>query len=543
MTLVTVNSCREAAGIDPPGTVCPPSVIISGIYYGERLQVGMGYYSIEVYVGDDKLRLDLLSTVAADSQSPRPLAGTYEFGTLEEPTPNTFFVADDETSPVGTLYWKNGTPMLVTGGEVTVQLGAGGGFVLTIHLKAGDSDIDLYYNGHLRFAPDLPIICPPAEAYADPMFAYVGEYGAGMGMLAIVLTCRDWDRTLQLCMTVPLPDDPEKVEIPTGTFQVVRDPQQPYLIAAGYCDTPVLWYSHELAYREDGFVGEIVSIEEGTVIITRDGANIGIRAHVGGTVLDSYGALSEKVKDIMYRVLPVPAPLYAEDMTRPSSTLAGDVTLENFVNIYIDKEIVSTDSGEVLWRLVFSTENLTVSPASDYDLTRDLTVKGEGRMIAVQCIGGSESPVGTFQMNEDLYEYLPGWTLPGIPGVSDRLGLANGTWYMEAESVGGDCSIVVHAGAMPGKGSVTVTEAEEDGMQSGLLSADIEIYDKYGHRVSGTITFRMPAEQPTVSETGKALFIRVPSNACSSATPYQPYGEGCGSVLYVQPMKWARSLF
>lgn len=147
MTLVTVNSCRETGCIffpDEPPDEPPPSVTVSGIYYGERFQERVGYYSIELCVGDEKLRLELLSAVVADPPVPRPLGGTYKLGTLEEPTPKTFFVAENETSPVGTLYWKNGTPKLVTGGEVTVQRRTGGVFTLIIDLQAGGRDIDLY---------------------------------------------------------------------------------------------------------------------------------------------------------------------------------------------------------------------------------------------------------------------------------------------------------------------------------------------------------------------------------------------------------------
>ena len=92
------------------------------------------------------LRLDMFASVVGPVSTPKLTAGTYDLGTITEPTSKTYFVASNGSDTEGTLYWKEGTAVLVTGGSINVQ-SAAGGYTIKVNLTAGDETIEAKYSG------------------------------------------------------------------------------------------------------------------------------------------------------------------------------------------------------------------------------------------------------------------------------------------------------------------------------------------------------------------------------------------------------------
>lgn len=493
-------SCEENnPGPTPPPT--PPAgttVLNEAVYYGEQLGKDVGYYSMTFTNGDNKLRLDIFSGVASDADNAKPVAGQYELGTQDKPATKTFFLAKDSNAKQGTLYWDNGTPMLVTGGEVTLQLAPGGGFRAAIKLQAGETEIDWDFNGSkVTFINEY--VSPPRLPVTVGGFivAHIGEYALSttpMDLLAIQLESADENdmRIIVFHMPVPVQDDKEKIEIPTGTFQIVKDPQEPYQIAAGYPEGRLLLNSRETEFNKDGSVKQYNAIEEGTVTITRNGEKIGIEANVNGSRINSQNVAAEKINNIVYTLEPIEAPLYAEDFTTPKSTLTADKALENFTNAHIDGYTLESATGPMaFYRFVFATEGVTLIESPNYAVDKALRINGEGEIMSIQFMAPSSSPSGTFQMAATYEDYsISPKVMPGMLGIGDLLAFMDGgTNYVEIGTVDGQPHVINNAGAAAGKGFVTVLQEEKS------LTVEVELYDKYDHKISGTIIFEAPAAQ------------------------------------------------
>ena len=122
------------------------------VYYGEKIAADVGYYSMTFVVDgtSNKLRLDMFASVVDPVSTPKLTAGTYDLGTITEPTSKTYFVASNGSDTEGTLYWKEGTAVLVTGGSINVQ-SAAGGYTIKVNLTAGDETIEAKYSGSISF--------------------------------------------------------------------------------------------------------------------------------------------------------------------------------------------------------------------------------------------------------------------------------------------------------------------------------------------------------------------------------------------------------
>lgn len=519
MTAALFVSCKPTD--TPPPPIDESKVILSeSVYYGEKLGSNYGYYSMTFTKGDDKLRLDILSSVAPDPDKAKPLAGTYELGTLEEPTSKTYFLAENSTATEGTIYWANGTPVMVTGGQVIVQTGAGNGFAVTLKLQAGENNtIEWKYNGTATFinkyeaAPRKPI---KSDQY---LFSYLGEYSLSstrMGLLGISLSSEsEPDKVLMLQLTIPYPEETDKVEIPAGTFQVVKDPQEPYQIAAGYMESRLFQYSQERHFQSDfSAVKQVVTIEEGSMTITKEGNVVALQGEFSGTLMTLSGGFISKQSDIVYIVEPVELPQYAEDSTVAKSTITEDKTLENYTNVYNDGWTIVEDNSKAVYRFVFSTEDLIVTEANDYSNgSLTLNIMGEGELMCIQYVCDPKNPTGTFPMDSGFQTLAMNRVIPGMRGLGDMLTFQHaGTSYAEVKTVDGRPTVVNQAGTVPGKGSITVSQ--EDNM----VSIDVEVYDRYDHKISGTLSFQVTAEQ----YQNAVKYVDVPPMA-TSASVFSPY--------------------
>lgn len=486
-------SCEKDKPGDNPPPPPPPAgttVLNEAVYYGEKLGKDFGYYSMTFTNGDDKLRLDIFSGVASDADNAKPVAGQYELGTQAEPTIKTFFLAGDTNAEIGTLYWDNGTPVMVTGGEVSLQVAAGGGFRAAIKLQAGDTEIDWDFNGSkVTFINKYEAPPRTPVKVGGMVIAYLGDYNLSstpMDDIAIQLESADDKdpRALILRMPVPTNAEKDKIEIPTGTFQVVKDPQEPYKIAAGYPEGALLLYSREDEYNPDGSTKRLTAIDGGTVTITRDGNKLSITTNLEGTMIDSKGVLAGKVTDIIYNLEPIEVPQYVEDFTTTKSTLTEDKVLENYPNLYMDGWTIVEDGSKAIYRLVFSTEGLEVVEAPNYGTTFGLAIRGEGDLICLQYICDPKAVTGTYPVADGYAQDIMNTTLAGMLGLGDILALQfAGTNYAEIRNVDGRPTVVNQAGAIPGKGSITVTETDKS------ISVEVDLYDRYDHHISGTLVF------------------------------------------------------
>ena len=122
----TGNGGNGGGGTNPPTDELKLN-LDEAVYYGEKT-ADVGYYSMTFVVDgtSNKLRLDMFASVVDPVSTPKLTAGTYDLGTITEPTSKTYFVASNGSDTEGTLYWKEGTAVLVTGGSINVQSAAGG---------------------------------------------------------------------------------------------------------------------------------------------------------------------------------------------------------------------------------------------------------------------------------------------------------------------------------------------------------------------------------------------------------------------------------
>ena len=281
----------------------------------------------------NKLRLDMFASVVDPVSTPKLTAGTYDLGTITEPTSKTYFVASNGSDTEGTLYWKEGTAVLVTGGSINVQ-SAAGGYTIKVNLTAGDETIEAKYSGSISFddqrqdAPRTPIT---ANAY---LAQYTGECMLANEQLGqITLLMQDAENTnqqIQLVMTVPYPTEgdypADNVPIPTGTFEVVEgNPTAAGQIIPTSNDVAEGTYSAEIVYNS-GVISYGVLIQGGTVTIAKEGETYNVTTALEGTKF-SYSnnklQLGQHVTDIVWNLTGAQFGDYAVDMTNPMSSLTG----------------------------------------------------------------------------------------------------------------------------------------------------------------------------------------------------------------------------
>ncbi len=521
---LNMMSCKT----DEPQPPVPPQEtkfnLDEAVYYGEKIAKDVGYYTINLVDANNssnKLRLDMFATAVEPTAKPKLTAGTYNLGTVTEPTTKTFFVAANGEETQGTLYWNDGTPVLISGGTINVQ-SAAAGYTIKVELTAGDQTIKGKFSGAIEFKDereDAPRTAITTGAY---MAQYLGEYALAneqLGQLLILMQDADnQNQQLQLNLTIAYPTEgdypADYVTIPTGTFEVVANPQQAGQVipTTNQADET---YSAEIVYK-NGMPAYGVLIQGGSVTITKEGEKYNITTDLEGTkftITNNKLEFGKEVTGIEWNLTDANFGEYVLDMTAPVSMLTEDLHLENLSSSFFDVWGVTQTS--FLWRIIFHEDTLSLSSQNDYyNQDGTLYVGGEGGdVLMVQLISGSEKfPTGTFDM-ESSYDYLypVGKTQSGKPiiniGGADPLGLGVGSWYFNiGPNDAGQMATLVGAGAVCKQGSVKI-----DAVDASSYLIDIELFDKYGHTITGTFTLAASQESATFSSTDKPVVRMMPN--------------------------------
>ena len=472
-------------------------------YYGAKLSTtaNVGYYSITFSDANDPnktLRLDLLGSLVNEGATPQLLAGTYNFGSKDELTDKTFFAATSAEDTEGTIYNTGTETMLVTGGTVTVQLGTSSSYTITMNLTLGDESVNWKFSGRLTFTDERVEIPREPRVATNFGLAYNGTYNLAsepLGLIMLVLTdeVNAPNERLQTIITIPAPEDPNKAEIPVGEFEVVDQATGPYQVLAGMTtpETPTME-----AYVEGNMATRGVMIDGGTVTITDKGdGTYDISTNLEGLKFELIGGeveYSARVDGVVYTMDNVEFPEYPEDITRPSSSIENNVTLTNLTNSFVDWTYADANYTTKLWRLILSTDNVTITPADDFDQTGNVTMVGEenGSVLNIQIVTNADVdaiPTGTFAMDNSYGIINPNTVLPAQLSTTDALAVYAGTWYNEVgPNDSGDFSALRGAGAVAGKGKVTITN-----ISGNEYTVEVEMYDKFDHSITGTITTTM----------------------------------------------------
>ena len=497
------NGGRPDDGGNTPGRV----TLTDAVYYGEKLGGGVGFYSIFLENGNESLRLDMFGTVANDPSSASLGAGEYTLGSIDSPANRTYFAADSVSDDLGTLYWNGDTAYLVSGGTVTVNVAAGG-YRLTIKLNVGDKEINWVYNGKIAFinqyerAPRVPV-----EAHYLEM-AYLGTAPTNdnLGYVGIILLDDpyNFDTSIQLMVTIPIPEDSDKLEVPTGTFTVSNSLDAPYQIEAGYLEGIYLGGSYEWTRTAAGYLKSAVMIEGGTMTIEKNGEqNYTIKTNLSGSVVAPSGqtvAIIGYESDIIYELNNYDTPSqYIDDQSLPYSTITNDIDISelNLTDMYYDA--FSFGSNQVVCRMVFTSPTLSIVPAQDYSGSGNVNLNfselADAALISVQLTIGSASsmPTGRFPMyNEYDYDFKANVMRPAMPGEGEPLALLSGgswfvSYYSDVWDYDGETYMFMgeYAGFCKNEGYVTITvTGDENNMTASLTLEDV--VDKHGYTISGT---------------------------------------------------------
>lgn len=512
-------SCGGGDGGDGPGPGPGPTgevKLSEAIYYGEKVASKTGLYSVTLTNGTEKIRLDLFAAVSENPDAAKLAGGTYTKGTKEEPVLKTYFVATETTDEMGTLMWNGTTPVLVTGGDITVASSASG-YRIALSLVAGGKSIDWVYNGKITFenkfveAPREPIVA----SSKDYAFQYVGEYVKAAEQLGtislIMLDSNDDRRLIQLNLTVPFPADADKVAMPVGTFDVVSNPNAANKVIAGAIEGGFVLNSLEYTINAAGKTTGGIIITGGTLTVSKAGDAYSIAADLSGTKFNTSGQLLGNVDDIIWTVTIPEFPEFADDKTRPMSSLEASVdTGTALTEAFVDQwEMKDGSTSLLLNRVILYEETVGINPNNkDYPTDGTVYVGGEGMAVGLQYVTTKSEtfPVGTFNIGKVFDPFLPKPSV-GSAGAAniysyDLLGLGNGCWYIEIGDVDGSVMSTGGAGSMPNQGFVKITELET------TLQIEFEFFDKNGHKVTGSYN-GVPKTPSAASASFSAVPVRI----------------------------------
>lgn len=523
------------------------------VYYGEKPtgKAGVALYSIELVDKNNAattLRIDLRSDVAV-SDNIAPAAGTYELGTTEDPQLNTFFVAASATDEHGSIYYNNGTPVLLKEGTVNIRKGTGIQQVIANFTTEAGETIEWEFKGSITYRDEREDL-PRQEITATLWdISYDGEYpyANGLGMVYLSIAPTDMSSVLTLALTIPMPEDPNTVTVPEGTFEVTPRPSEANKLIEGSIEALNILYTREIFYNTSTQVmngGSLIT--EGTATITKntDGTYT-ITTDLSGRSFNNSGTMLGNVDGIKYTLANVELPEYIDNKTQPMSTLEGDVDItEQMEHFYVDPLenawLIQGTTNRIMWRFIFSNGVEMINDNEDYEQYGTLYIRGtQGDALSIQLISEAPSnldditiPTGTFPMNEkyiDLYsdysnDLVAQTTLSGNPSMSDPFGLGIGTFYFIIDQVENSegqtvTSVVDGGGAVINKGQTTITATGED-----TYEVTIEFYDKYDHKISSTQTFTMSsaaASQAVVKGTlTRAGYLYNPTLEAFSNSPF-----------------------
>lgn len=476
----------------PPPATEDEATLDSAVYYGEMLGDGAGVFSVTLAQNNNKLKFDFLSIPISDLTKIKPQSGTYTLAAASDLKKGTYFVATDVDDEHGTIYYENGTPILITGGAVKVTV-ASGGCTISANLKAGDKEIVMNFNGQtIKF--DQNLIVPPIKIVADNVsIGYIGEYyeADGLGLVNVVLERKEFNEEyLTVQMTIPLPksiDEIDKLTIPVGTFNVEASPKTAGKIVPGVYEkgSKYSWFNTIKYINGMASFNGGTSITSGSLTITKNGDLYSITADFKGSKYSMMGDKLGEVPSITYSLAePMELPEFIYDTTTPMSSLTGDLNLTNLTKIYVDNPWSLDDPKNpvnVLWRIILSSEDISFSLNPEDD--SEIWIGGEkGDMIGVQIAAKASTtiPFANYPMGKDL---SVGKAVPA-GSVNPDMAPGNGIWYLQFDkdeknelvSVGG-------AGAMASKGFVNLTAVDNE-----TITVAVEVYDRKGYKITGSVT-------------------------------------------------------
>lgn len=495
---VAMVSCKKTADTPTTEPTDFSPRLSEATYYGAKLSTTaeVGYYSIIFSDANDAnktLRLDLFGSLVNEGSTPQLLAGTYNFGSKDEPTDKTFFAATSAEDTEGTIYNTGTETMLVTGGTVTVQVGTSSTYTINMNLTLGDESVEWKFSGRLTFndervdVPREPIVATNYGIYYNGSYNLANE-PLGLIMLVLGDEVNHPNERLQVIITIPMPEDTNKAEIPVGTFEVVDQATGPYQILSGMTtpETPTME-----AYVEANMATRGVMIDGGSATITKNAdGTYNISTNLAGLKFSLVGGKPEysaHVDGVVYTIDNVEFPEYPNDVTKPSSSLEGDVTLAEMPNVFVDWTYTDTNYTNKLWRLIFSTEGVTIEKAPDFDQTGTVQMVGDtdGSILGIQITVPADVetiPTGKFSVDNNYGVITANTTLPAQIGVTNALGAYAGTWYNEVGMKDGVFSALKGAGAIAGDGEVVITNTDGNN-----YTVEVTLYDKYGYSITGTI--------------------------------------------------------
>ncbi len=519
--LLTGVGCQKTPnGPSTGGEVVP--AYKDAYYYGEgALQsAGSATYRINLYDQNNPattLRLDVVSDVAV-SDNIKPAATTYNLGSKEEPQIGTFIVAASASDEYGTLFTDNGTPVLITGGTIRIQQGVGIQQVTaSLTTEAGET-IEWTFKGSITYTDkrlnlDRTEIIVGSDKWD---LYYEGEYASanGLGIVYLSVASEDLANILSLAITIPLPEDPNKVTVPEGTFTVAERPSEAGMLIAGDIQGQNVLYTKEVFYNTSTQMmngGSLINSGSATITKNSNGT-YSLTTNLSGQSFNNSGSITGIVDKIQYTMNNAEFPEFIDNASEPMSTLTEDVEVPAMPNFYADplSDPWAFQNGStyfILWRLIFSEGVELNNENDDYSSYGTLYVRGtEGKALSVQLVTETPTldnisvPVGTFPLNEQYINlqspvFTAQTTLSGAPSMTDPFGLGSGTFYFVIGQVPSTTeegamitSVVDGGGAVINKGQTTITSTGEN-----TYELTIEFYDTYGHKITSTQTFEMSA--------------------------------------------------
>lgn len=550
-------ACQKPDNTNGGGTGELTPGLKEAVYRGEKPtgKAGIALYSIELADKNNPattLRIALFSDVAV-SDNISPAAGTYELGTKEDPKLSTFVVATSAaTDDFGSIYYDNGTPVLLKEGTVNIRKSTGIQQVIANFKTETGETIEWDFKGSITYKDEREDL-PRQEITATMWDAtYEGEYpyANGLGMVYLSMAPTDMSSVLTLAFTIPMPEDPNKVSLPEGTFSVETRPSEANKLIEGAIEMPNILYTREITFNTTTttMTGGVLA-EGGTATVTKnEDGTYNISAELNGKSFNQSGTIIGNVDGIKYTLTNAEFPEFIDNKTQPMSTLEEDVTLtEPMEYFYVDPLdnawLIQGSTNRIMWRFIFSNGVQMINDNADYEKYGTLYIRGEkGSALSIQLISEAPSdlnkitiPTGTFPMNDKYLnlsvdysnDLVAQTTVSGNPDLSDPFGLGVGTFYFIIDQVDNGSgqtvtSVVDGGGAVINKGQTTVTAKGDD-----TYEVTFEYFDKYDHKISGTQTFKMSsaaAAQAVVKGTlTQAGYLYNPTLEAFSNSPFASF--------------------
>lgn len=496
--------CQEPGGETTPPTDFVLVNVDNAEYFGESRYEGLGFYKFTL---SDKtgnaVNLVCFANVAPSASNPRLTSGTYNPGSMTEPTVRTFITTASVDDEDGTTFTINGTEYPVDGGTVTVT-SAVSTYTIDVKLTSGETEFKgKFTDGSIKFTPIDPLFPDrTAEPNPRPITYIEGSYSGPAtpndetALIVIDLVYKGENlgttnaanvEALQLSGYIPVQENSNEVILPTGTYTIGdANSTTAFNLLRGSVDSEN-GYTNSFEYYTDASntITKGYIIEEGTMIVSQNGEEYTITVNMKGKRADQAEIIGDKLEEISYSYTGSLEPL--TNLADPTSTLDDDINLGTFTNnahveVYRNAQ---NANGNTVWYYYICDEGLNLSVSGG-----SLSLSGEGNMIILALFGPKEceqsdgNPLGTFEIgpffgtyfNENGYTAMPGQPMAEYSetGISPNAGC----YYTYIQNL----TTIEFAGAMPNIGQVITKPSDTPGNQI----VEFEFQDRFGHTISGT---------------------------------------------------------